>query len=230
MKIRTIILMLLPPILALLSNIFVSMFTPSLTLARFIIPSVVLYIVFALMIYFVCRKWKIGLKELLFRKPKLNDIGVGVLGALATICLGFFIWFFAFWCVDFFKLNGFHRYLMIGLDSGTPPNYSLSVMILIMILLFSLAPAFVEETYFRGLVIRKLQKIKIPEMKILFIQAFIFGLWHWHWGLVRGFLLTFIMAIILAKIYFRQKNMVAPIITHFVNNAVLYSVMILFFS
>ncbi|MCG2825208.1 MAG: CPBP family intramembrane metalloprotease, partial [Thermoplasmatales archaeon] len=153
-----------------------------------------------------------------------------VLGALATILLCVSIWGFAYWCVDFFKLQGFHRYLMIGLDSGTFPNYSLPIMILVMILLFSLAPAFVEETYFRGLVIRKLQKIKIPEMKILFIQAFIFGLWHWHWGLVRGFLLTFIMAIIFAKLYLRQKNMVTPIITHFVNNAVLYSVMILFFS
>ncbi|MDI6916491.1 MAG: type II CAAX endopeptidase family protein [Thermoplasmatales archaeon] len=230
MKIRTIIFMLLPPVIALLSNIFVSMFIPIFTLAYFIIPSAVLYIVFVFMIYFVCRKWKMGFKELLFKKPCLKDVGVGFLGALATIPIGFFIWGLAFWCVDSFKIQGFTKYLMIGLDSSTQ-SYSLPIMILVMILLFSLAPAFVEETYFRGLVIRKMQKLKFSPMKILLIQAFIFGLWHWHWGLIRGFLLTFIMALILAKLYLRQKNIFTPITAHFVNNTVLYSLgMVLTFS
>jgi membrane protease YdiL (CAAX protease family) len=224
LKVRLIVFLLLPPVLALLSNIFVTMFLPPLTLVRFIIPSAVLYIVFALMIYIVLRKWRWSFKDLWFKKDNiLKNVGVGAIGALATICLGLFIWGFAFASVDFFKLQGFARYLMIGIDTCTSPTYSLFIMVPAMILPMSLVPALVEETYFRGLIIKKLQKLKLSPRNILLIQGFIFGCWHWHWGLVRGFLLTFVMALILAKLYLRQKSIVTPITTHFINNATLYT-------
>lgn len=176
-KLKPTLVMLSPPILALLSNILVTIFLPPSTLIQFILPSVVLYIVFGLMIYAVlqARGWKF--KDLEFKKEKLlRNIGIGTLGGLVTITIAFLIWGFAFGAVESFKLQGFLRYLMIGFVGNlTEP-------------------------------------------------------WHWHWGLVRGFLFTFIMALILAKLYLRQKSIATPVMAHLTNNIIGYSHLIVFSS
>jgi len=214
-------LMLLPPILGLLSNILVTTFVYPYPIAQFIIPSVALYVVFGLMILSLVKVWKWERSDLGFKRKNLRkNIGIGVLGGLATISIGFVIWGLAFACVDVFELQGLTRYLMVGLEAGSSPALPLVTMLTIVLVVWCVMPAFIEETYFRGLVIRKLQDFKLSGRTVLITQALIFGFWHWHWGVVRGFLFTFIMALILAKLYFRQKSIATPIVVHLTNNII----------
>jgi ABC-type Na+ efflux pump permease subunit/membrane protease YdiL (CAAX protease family) len=149
----------------------------------------------------------------------------------AAILLGL-----SLWPIVMTAISGWHD--LIGLISGTEASDSWRERIVafsreqadlfrqapawLILIAFSLTPAFCEEFFFRGLLQRSLLTNRRPWQAILF-SAFAFGAFHTLSGSVAAFdrlLPTALMGIILGWIAFKANSIWPSVILHMLHNAI----------
>lgn len=95
-------------------------------------------------------------------------------------------------------------------------------------IIFAVLNSFVEEFIFRGVVWDGLSSVILKPAYLIILQALLFGAWHFH-GFPRGFsgcFLVFVWGIFLGIIRLRSKGMLAPILTHFFADSVIFAMLI----
>lgn len=91
----------------------------------------------------------------------------------------------------------------------------------IMICLF--APIF-EEIIFRGIILKGMLNFKVNPTIAILINGFVFGMAHMNpWQFIGAGLLGIIFGIV----YYRTKSLFLPILLHFLNNTLSYSLMLI---
>ena len=85
------------------------------------------------------------------------------------------------------------------------------------IFVFAILPAVFEELIFRGILYKVLKELSKKKWVGIGLSAFIFAVVHFQ---VLSFLPIFLVGILLAIIYERTRNLMAPILFHFLFNAV----------
>ena len=172
------------------------------------ITGIILFSVFfGVWLIFACRHAKFG-RELL-REFDIKPVPVRE-GLLLTL-LGF-VFIVAFLLVQegsirLFSLAGYSA--SIGIDEMS--NFGEYILVMIGL---AVMPAIVEELIFRGMIQRGL--MKYGAVAAILGSALLFSLFHMS---PAQTVFQFIMGVGFAWIYIRTKNLMYPIILHFVNNA-----------
>jgi membrane protease YdiL (CAAX protease family) len=82
------------------------------------------------------------------------------------------------------------------------------------ILLMVLRAGLVEEIFYRGYLMERLEKISGKWIVYFLFPLIFFGLWHFRQGL-PGIILSFSLGAVLAFMYWKKRDLKANIITHF---------------
>ena len=72
----------------------------------------------------------------------------------------------------------------------------------------------VEEVFFRGFLMERLQKLYNNKIVYIILPTLYFGLLHYSGG-IRGVVVAFVIGLVLALIYLKSKDLKACIIAHF---------------
>lgn len=129
-----------------------------------------------------------------------------VLIALATISFSAPL---ANWFVDFIIKTGFDSSVLASMEIKSVGDMVLGLIFL------SLVPAVVEEILFRGVIARSFKSKGI--FFAIFMSAFLFAIMH---GSPIQLVHQFVLGVICCLVYFITRQIYAPIIIHFTNNAV----------
>ena len=98
-------------------------------------------------------------------------------------------------------------------------DYKIAGFIMICIL----APIF-EEIIFRGIILKGMLNFNINPTTAILINGFIFGCAHMNpWQFIGAGLLGIIFGIV----YYRTKSLFLPMLLHFLNNTLSYSLMLM---
>lgn len=109
-------------------------------------------------------------------------------------------------------LSAPHGSIPSFLSAKSPKQYvALSLMIVVV--------AFAEETIFRGYLILRLRNISHSNLAAVLISSVIFSLGHSYEG-TAGMTTVFFIGSALAVIYLWRKNLVAPMVIHFLQDFV----------
>jgi membrane protease YdiL (CAAX protease family) len=135
-----------------------------------------------------------------------KEIGLGI---------GFYIPFF-------FATEFFERILrMAGLSAPSTPLSSLmaarGMPELLLTLVLVVVVALAEETIFRGYLLLRLRAITTSPAAALLLSAGFFSLGHGYEG-SAGRITIGVMGVILALVYLWRRNLVAPIVMHFLQD------------
>lgn len=94
---------------------------------------------------------------------------------------------------------------------GTVQYVALTLMIVVV--------AFAEETIFRGYLILRLRNLTGSDLGAVIISSIIFSLGHGYEG-TAGMITVFFIGGVLATVYIWRKNLVAPMVIHFLQDFV----------
>lgn len=108
-------------------------------------------------------------------------------------------------CLLLFKVTG----ISFGEGDGKYDKISLWVMTLVM-----LRAGIVEEIFFRGYAMERLEKISNSWIVFLLIPSTIFGLLHFRQGL-GGIVIAFSTGLLMSYVYWKKRDLKANIIAHF---------------
>lgn len=97
---------------------------------------------------------------------------------------------------------------------GLGPIYGIFIVAIVL-------PSICDEFYFRGYLINLLSKLNYDENRIVQIQAVLFSLWHWFFGLIAGIPFTLLMGYLFGKHYLKNRDFYAVLLGHFVLNFLL---------
>lgn len=79
-----------------------------------------------------------------------------------------------------------------------------------------IAAPIIEEVIFRGLIFKRIRRVSNATIAIV-LSALFFGIFHWN--VVQG-IYAFVIGAILAYVYEKYKNIIAPIIVHMIANGI----------
>jgi membrane protease YdiL (CAAX protease family) len=107
------------------------------------------------------------------------------------------------------------------------PDVSLPVLFALGAL-FALSNAFAEEMLFRGFLFEGLSAFFTRPVLVIFLQALLFGVWHFHGfpGGIVGSSLVFIWALFLGTMRHRSKSIWYPIIGHVFADSTIFSILV----
>ena len=155
-------------------------------------------------LYFFLRKYKKAEKPYPIKKPSVSDIYLTVI--LGLVCIASF-WLLQNFVVEFFVFLGY------TVPGGARTEIDSAHRYLISIVAIGIVPSVVEELLFRGLILHAL--LPFGKWKAVLISSALFSLFHLS---PAQTVYQFIFGIILALVYLKTKNMLVPILLHFVNN------------
>lgn len=89
--------------------------------------------------------------------------------------------------------------------------------LLLNLFVVALVPAVCEEFFFRGILLQYTRFVFNYEWAAVIVSALVFSGFH---GQFYGFLPRFAMGVLLGLLYLRTANIWAPIVAHFINNAI----------
>jgi membrane protease YdiL (CAAX protease family) len=100
-----------------------------------------------------------------------------------------------------------------GVPDRSPLNRYENVSVGVMTLMYFRA-GFVEEIFFRGYLMERLEKISGKWVVYFLLPAVIFGLLHASGG-IRGIVIAFVLGLVFAFMYWKNRDLKANIIAHF---------------
>lgn len=112
-------------------------------------------------------------------------------------------------CVDNFLV-----YIGYDLASSLPLPMSNVGWLFLNILLLAVVPAIFEELIFRGVILNGYKKLGI--LPAMVVSSLLFALIH---GSIQQFLFPFLFGLILSFVAIKTGSVIAPMIIHFINNA-----------
>ncbi|MCL2587726.1 MAG: CPBP family intramembrane metalloprotease [Firmicutes bacterium] len=163
-------------------------------------------------VYWVFRKYAKAEKHYTIQRPRIDEsFKILLLGLicivsfllLQNVALEFFVWMGYAEPDARFDLNSPHRFLLVIVTTG-------------------ILPSVVEELLFRGLILHAL--LPFGKWKAVLISSALFSLFHLS---PAQTVYQFIFGIVLALVYLRTKNMLIPMLLHFVNNVAIVTVLFL---
>jgi uncharacterized protein len=101
-------------------------------------------------------------------------------------------------------------------------NYDNDVQKLFDLTIGLIMVAFTEEFVFRGMMLREFHKVEYGPRKLNLSQAFMFMLVHWGTGVTNLFL-TFVTGLVLGHLMLKYRNIIIPVIIHYLLNLIIYS-------
>ena len=152
----------------------------------------------------------------------------GVLSFIGAILLGLGAWAFAheaFLLANALGIGGLSDEQIAGAEASVAKMQESSPLLLIAV--FALTPAVIEELCFRGYLFSATRGATTPWRTIL-ITAFLFGLFHVLTGsalLVERFVPSTLMGLIIGWVAYRTRSVFPGIMTHFVHNGLLMLVL-----
>lgn len=173
-----------------------------------VLASVVMYLAF-IGLYLLFRRFVKTEKHYPIKKPSVHDVVVIIVLGLVCIAsflllqnavIEFFVWIGYTEPEGVFDINRIHRYLISIVTVGV-------------------LPSIVEELLFRGLILHAL--LPFGKWKAVLISSALFSLFHLS---PAQTVYQFIFGIVLALVYLRTKNMLVPMLLHFVNNFAIITV------
>jgi membrane protease YdiL (CAAX protease family) len=143
-------------------------------------------------------------------KSNLSSIGLNNNHWGKSLLLSLFLvvvcYVVVFACLGIFKLVG----ISFGGGGGDRyDNISPWVMTLVM-----LRAGVVEELFYRGYIIERLEKLSSSKLVFLLFPAVIFGLLHFKQG-IGGIIMAFSMGLVISYFYWKKRDLKANIIAHF---------------
>ena len=152
----------------------------------------------------------------------------GLLSFIGAIFLGLGAWAFAheaFVIADALGIGGLSEQQIAGAEASIAKMQESSPLMLIAI--FALTPAVIEEFCFRGYLFSAIRGIASP-LRTILITAFLFGLFHVLTGnalLVERFVPSTLMGLIIGWVAYRTRSVFPGILIHFVHNGLLMTVL-----
>lgn len=105
-----------------------------------------------------------------------------------------------------------HGSLPSFLKAKSPAQYAALTLMIVVV-------AFAEETIFRGYLILRLRSLTGSDLGAIVISSVIFSLGHGYEG-TAGMITVFFIGAVLATVYIWRKNLVAPMVIHFLQDFV----------
>ena len=152
----------------------------------------------------------------------------GTLSIIGSILLGLGAWAFAheaFVIADAMGIGGLSDKQIAGAEATIAKMRETSPFLLIAV--FALTPAVIEELCFRGYLFSAIRTAVSP-LRTVLITAFLFGLFHVLTGsalLVERFVPSTLMGLIIGWVAYRTGSVFPGIVIHFVHNALLNTVL-----
>jgi sodium transport system permease protein len=152
----------------------------------------------------------------------------GILSIIGSILLGLGAWAFAheaFVIADAIGIGGLSDKQIAGAEATIAKMRETSPFLLIAV--FALTPAVIEELCFRGYLFSAIRTAVSP-LRTVLITAFLFGLFHVLTGsalLVERFVPSTLMGLIIGWVAYRTGSVFPGIVIHFVHNALLNTVL-----
>lgn len=152
----------------------------------------------------------------------------GILSIIGSILLGLGAWAFAheaFVIADAMGIGGLSDKQIAGAEATIAKMRETSPILLIAV--FALTPAVIEELCFRGYLFSAIRTAVSP-LRTVLITAFLFGLFHVLTGsalLVERFVPSTLMGLIIGWVAYRTGSVFPGIVIHFVHNALLNTVL-----
>lgn len=113
------------------------------------------------------------------------------------------------WVAELFLSHGFKPSVVTTLKLETAGD------LIVALIFMAIIPAFAEEMLYRGFIARAFKKKSFTFA--IFMSAFVFAIMH---GTPLQLVHQFVLGIVLCMVYFITESIYAPIIIHFINNAV----------
>jgi len=167
-------------------------------------------------IFIVLRKRNIQLKDVLLMKPRLADIGYGVLGFGVYFLVVRIVLVVVSTIVPSFNLTQAQDIGLKDLPSALLPITFIALAIL---------PPLSEELLFRGLLLSRLRKYKVSALISALLVSTSFGAMHGQWNVAVD---TFVLSMVMIYALGVRKSLWVAITMHVIKNSLAFAALFIF--
>jgi membrane protease YdiL (CAAX protease family) len=155
-------------------------------------------------------------KDIWLQRPKLSDIGYGILGFGAYFLVARIIFVFVGVFIPSINLNESQEIGLKNIDSGLLPLVFLALAVL---------PPLSEEILFRGFFLQRLLKNKVMAVLAGLLVSVTFGVMHRQWNVGID---TFVLSMVMIYTLSLRKSLWVTITMHIIKNTLAFLALFVF--